>query len=134
MLCDAPANGTIAGAMPPTDNPEDTVPPARLPASSERRRSGGDVAIPGQSRRLLRLVLPADPVVISVARDQVRRWLAGLSWPSGPLEDIVLAVSEAVTNAIEHAYLDQPPGMVEVRGGVEPTSGGQRRVTIIVRD
>lgn len=46
----------------------------------------------------------------------------------------MLAVSEAVTNAVEHAYLDQPPGVVEVRGGIEATSCGERRVTVIVRD
>jgi anti-sigma regulatory factor (Ser/Thr protein kinase) len=79
-------------------------------------------------------VLPADPIVSSVARHQVRRWLAALSWPAGQLDDIVLAVSEAVSNAVEHAYLDQPPGVVEVRGGAEATPGGQRRVTVIVRD
>jgi anti-sigma regulatory factor (Ser/Thr protein kinase) len=120
--------------MPPTGNPDDTVPPAQLPARPETRRSGGEVTTPSKSRRLLRLALPADPIAISVARHQLRRWLAELSWPSGSLEDIVVAVSEAVTNAIEHAYLNQPPGVVDVRGGVEPTSGGQRRVTIIVRD
>src|SRR5437764_8985090 len=120
--------------MPPTDNPEGTVPPAQLPARLETRRSGGDVTTPSKSRPLRRLALPADPIAISVARHQVHRWLAGLSWPAGQLEDIVRAVSEAVTNAIEHAYLDQPPGLVDVRGGVEATPGGQRRVTIIVRD
>ena len=120
--------------MPPTDNPEGTVPPAQLPARLETRRSGGDVTTPSKSRPLRRLALPADPIAISVARHQVHRWLAGLSWPAGQLEDIVRAVSEAVTNAIEHAYLDQPPGVVEVRGGVEATPGGQRRVTILVRD
>jgi anti-sigma regulatory factor (Ser/Thr protein kinase) len=88
----------------------------------------------GESRRLLRLALPADPIATSVARHQLHRWLTGLSWPSGQLEDIVLAVNEAVTNAIEYAYLDQAPGVVEVHGGVEPTPDEQRRVTIIVRD
>jgi anti-sigma regulatory factor (Ser/Thr protein kinase) len=43
-------------------------------------------------------------------------------------------VSEAVSNAVEHAYLDQPFGVVEIRGGVETTLGGQRQVTVIVRD
>ena len=120
--------------MPPTGNPEDTVPPAQLPARSDPRRSGKDIETPRESRRLLRLALPADPIAISVARHQLRRWLAGLSWPSGQLDDIVVAVSEAVTNAIEHAYFDQPPAVVDVRGGVEATPGGKRRVTIIVRD
>jgi hypothetical protein len=93
--------------MPPTDSHEDTVPPARMPARSEKRLPGGDAVNSGESRRLLRLALPADPIVISVARQQVHRWLVGLSWPSGQLDDIVLAVSEAVSNAIEYAYLDQ---------------------------
>src|SRR2546421_616282 len=109
--------------MSPTGN-DDTVPPARMPAKSARRRSGGDAVNRSQSSRLLRLALPAEPIVVSVARDQLRRWLAGLSWPSGQLEDIVLAVNEAVTNAIEYAYLDQPQGVVEIQGGVEPTPDG----------
>ena len=52
--------------------------------------------------------LPANPVAIPVARYQVRRWLAALSWPAAALDDIVLAVSEAVTNAVEHAYVHCP--------------------------
>lgn len=87
-----------------------------------------------KSHRLLQLELPANPISVSVARTRVRHWLAAWWWPNGQRDDIVLAVSEAVSNAIEHAYLDQPTGLVEIRGGVEMTPGGQRRVTIIVRD
>ncbi|HEX6405094.1 MAG TPA: ATP-binding protein [Pseudonocardiaceae bacterium] len=54
--------------------------------------------------------------------------------PAGQLDDIVLAVSEAVSNAAEHAYWDRPPGMIELSAGVEITPGGQRRVTLVVRD
>jgi anti-sigma regulatory factor (Ser/Thr protein kinase) len=82
----------------------------------------------------LRLRLPADPVTPSVARHQLRRWLGTSSWPSGQLEDIVLAVSEAVSNAAEHAYLDQPHGVIEVDAWAEATAGGQRQVTVIVGD
>ncbi|HEX2262698.1 MAG TPA: ATP-binding protein [Pseudonocardiaceae bacterium] len=78
--------------------------------------------------------MPADPIASSVARDRVRYWLTALCWPAGERDDIVLAVSEAVSNAVEHAYLDQPSGLVEIRGGGETTSGGQRRVMVIVRD
>ncbi|MDQ3824337.1 MAG: ATP-binding protein [Actinomycetota bacterium] len=78
--------------------------------------------------------LPADPVAVPVARHQIRRWLAALSWPAAQLDDIVLAVSEAVTNAVEHAYVDQLPGVVEIRGIVETLATGQHRVTVIVRD
>jgi hypothetical protein len=59
--------------------------------------------------------LPADPISIPMARAQVRRWLAEFSWPAVKLDDIVLAVSEAVSNAVEHAYL----GPTE-RGGRGP--------------
>jgi anti-sigma regulatory factor (Ser/Thr protein kinase) len=114
--------------------PEDTVPATSPPQARRLSERAGYRATSSESCRLLRLALPADPIAISVARHQVRRWLAALSWPVGQLDDIVLAVSEAVTNAIEHAYLDQPPGVVEVRGGIEATPDGQRRVTVIVRD
>ena len=124
----------MARAMPPTGNPEDTLPPATSPAELRLSKRAGYRAISSESRRPLRMALPADPIAISVARDGVRRWLAAWAWPAYELVDIVLAVSEAVTNAIEHAYLDQSPGVVEVRGGVEATPGGQRRVTVIVRD
>jgi anti-sigma regulatory factor (Ser/Thr protein kinase) len=127
-------SATISRAMPPTGNPEDTLPPAMSPFKRRLAERPGYRATPSESRRPLRMELPADPIAISVARRQVRRWLGGLSWPAGQLDDIVLAASEAVSNAVEHAYLDQPPGVVEIRGGIEATPGGQRRVTVIVRD
>ncbi|HYZ37191.1 MAG TPA: ATP-binding protein [Pseudonocardiaceae bacterium] len=80
------------------------------------------------------MALPADPISISVARVGLRRWLAGWLWPADQVDDIVLAVSEAASNAIEHAYVNQPPGTVDIRGRIEATPCGQRRVTIIVRD
>jgi anti-sigma regulatory factor (Ser/Thr protein kinase) len=70
----------------------------------------------------------------SVARQRVREWLIAWCWPTDQLDDIVLAVSEAVTNAIDHAYVDQTPGIVDVRGGIETTPDGQYRVIMIVRD
>jgi len=120
--------------MSTTDNSEDTLPPATSPATQRLSAGHSYRATSSSSRRPLRMALPADPIAISVARHRARRWLAELSWPARQLDDIVLAVTEAVTNAIKHAYLDQPPGVVEVHGGVEATSCGRRRVTVIVRD
>lgn len=117
--------------MPPTGNHDDTrhetarVERAKPPLERDPRRP---------VRLALQVKLPADSVAPSVARDQLRRWLAELSWPPGQTQDIVLAVSEAVSNAAEHAYLGQQPGMVEVHGEVEPVAGGQRRVIVRVRD
>lgn len=113
--------------MPTTGN-DDTLRPATSP--SERRR--GYRATP---RQPLRLQLPADPIAPSVARNRLRHWLTASFWPAGQLEDIVLAVSEAVSNAVEHAYLDhQGPEVVEINGEVEVAPGGHRRVTVVVRD
>jgi anti-sigma regulatory factor (Ser/Thr protein kinase) len=120
--------------MPSTGDSEDIMAPTT--SLSERRlvERPGYHALSSESRRPLRMELAADPIAISVARHRLRRWLAVFSWPAGQLDDIVLAVSEAVTNAVEHAYLDQPSGVVEVRGGIETIPGRQRRLTVIVRD
>ncbi|MGH3782053.1 MAG: ATP-binding protein, partial [Pseudonocardiaceae bacterium] len=113
--------------MPTTGN-DDTLRPETSP--SERRRG-----FRATSRQPLRLQLPADPIAPSVARKWVRQWLTASFWPAGQLEDLVLAVSEAVSNAIEHAYLDhQSPAVVEINGEVEAAPGGHRRVTFSVRD
>lgn len=85
-------------------------------------------------RPLLRLMMAADPVAPLVARHQVRRWLVTSAWPADQLPDIVLALSEAVTNAAEHAYRDRPHGMIELRGGIELAPNGRRGVTLTVRD
>jgi serine/threonine-protein kinase RsbW len=103
------------------------LPPAISPAKRGVSSRPGD-------RAPLRLALPADPITPSVARHRVRSWLAARDWPADQLDDIVLAISEAVDNAVEHAYLDQLPGIVEIRGGIEATTDGQRRATVIVRD
>jgi len=86
---------------------------------------------------------------LPVVRASVRRWLAGLAWPDDPAEDIVLAVHEAVTNAVEHAYPDDVMGGasgVDVQGVLEtdpsgtawgvhlPGAGGARRVRVSVCD
>jgi anti-sigma regulatory factor (Ser/Thr protein kinase) len=52
-------------------------------------------------------VLSPDTASASIARERVQRWLAELGWPSDEADDIVYAVSEAVTNSAEHAF-EQP--------------------------
>ncbi|MFC4859336.1 ATP-binding protein [Actinophytocola glycyrrhizae] len=82
----------------------------------------------------LDLVLTADWVSPSVARDKVRTWLKANGWAGPRLDDLVLAINEAVSNSIEHGYgigADDPTGsgLVELRGEI---SG--RHVTFTVRD
>jgi serine/threonine-protein kinase RsbW len=46
----------------------------------------------------------AEPRQLAAMRAEVRRWLAPLALPEDVEDDIVLAVSEAASNCIEHAY------------------------------
>src|SRR5689334_2544868 len=80
------------------------------------------------------MVLMADPVSLSVVRQRFRAWLADLRWPEDEVDDIVLAVSEAVSNAVEHA--DAPGFAAEVRvaaGQFSEVDGG-RRIVVGVSD
>jgi anti-sigma regulatory factor (Ser/Thr protein kinase) len=80
----------------------------------------------------LDLVLTADWVSPSVARDRVRRWLRTNGWTGPSIDDFVLAINEAVSNSIEHGYgigADDPAGAgtVELRGEI---TGHQTTFTI----
>jgi anti-sigma regulatory factor (Ser/Thr protein kinase) len=81
------------------------------------------------------LQLPAIPVAARTARVHLRYWLQRQGWPAEPSEDIESAVTEAVNNAVEHAY---PAGgddvTVEVAAEVEGMPGGLRRLRVRVRD
>jgi anti-sigma regulatory factor (Ser/Thr protein kinase) len=50
----------------------------------------------------------------------VRQWLTDHGWPADQLDDLVLATSEAVANAVEHGYEDRYAG----------TSRGQSRCVL----
>jgi serine/threonine-protein kinase RsbW len=54
----------------------------------------------------LRLDLPAEPAVAAQARAAVREFAAAHGAIEATVSDIALAVSEAVGNAINHAYRD----------------------------
>ncbi|MDQ3763102.1 MAG: ATP-binding protein [Actinomycetota bacterium] len=80
------------------------------------------------------LVLAAEPAALSLIRGRLRQWLKAYQWPDAELEDLVLAVSEAASNAVEHAY---PPGVlgnVEVGGRVIVVPDGSWMVELTVRD
>jgi len=52
---------------------------------------------------------PAHPHELGPIRAEVRRWLAPLRLTEGAQQDLVLAVSEAASNSIEHAYPPAAP-------------------------
>ncbi|MGB3437167.1 MAG: ATP-binding protein [Actinophytocola sp.] len=82
----------------------------------------------------LDLVLAADWVSPSVARAEVRTWLRTNGWTTPLVDDLVLAINEAVSNSIEHGYgigADDPAGTgtVELRGEIT-----DHHITFTVRD
>lgn len=90
-------------------------------------------------------VLPAEWVAPSIARDRVRRWLTAHRWSPAHRQDLVLAISEAVSNSVEHGYgicaddtissaLAVPSKIIELYGQVITNRDGVRRVEFTIRD
>jgi anti-sigma regulatory factor (Ser/Thr protein kinase) len=88
----------------------------------------------------LRMTLRGELTAPSLARERLSHWLAAHRWPSGQHDDVVLAVSEAVSNSVEHGYgVDdgvglQSGGPVEVHGIVVAEPDGRRHAVLTVAD
>ena len=76
----------------------------------------------------LDLHLPADPKILSEIRLVLRRWLRHQGANDSETMEITLAVSEACTNAIEHAYSPAPAEFI-LRATAD-----EGRVTFVVAD
>lgn len=77
---------------------------------------------------------PADVSTPGKVRRRLRAWLVGLRWPADAIDDVVLAVNEAVSNAVEHAYPPGRGGFVTTRVMSTSLGGGGRQLTAIVAD
>ena len=79
------------------------------------------VRLAGAGTTTHHLRMPAAPENMAAARSQLRSWLAEGGVEAGAASDILLAAGEALANATEHAYRDQPSGDIElvVRIGAE---------------
>jgi anti-sigma regulatory factor (Ser/Thr protein kinase) len=85
--------------------------------------------------RTLDMTLPAAKATARAVRSRIRCWLEELRWPVDPLDDVEYAVSEAVSNAAEHAYPSGADGAeITVVAGVEELPDGRRRLRVRVRD
>lgn len=87
----------------------------------------------GPAPATLHVRLLAVPAAASIVRDRLRAWLAGLGWPEAELDDVVLAVHEAVSNSVEHGYAGTEAGDVDV-AGTRTVDGDGQRVRVVVRD
>lgn len=67
-----------------------------------------------ESAASLHRSFPADPGAPGVARKAVRDFLRSIGADPGALSDVLLAVSEVVTNCVVHAYRGEPGGTVDL--------------------
>lgn len=81
--------------------------------------------------------LPALPAAAKTTRARLGHWLERLHWPAEQRYDIEAAVSEAVSNVVEHAYgpdIDRSVATVAVDATLEPLPDGFKRIRVQVAD
>src|SRR4051812_48370048 len=77
-----------------------------------RRGSSGTRAMTMSSD--VRLTLPAPPENVAVIRHVMGAFAEALQLPADLVEDMRLAVTEACTNVVRHAYHEGEPGPIDV--------------------
>ena len=80
-----------------------------------------DMGIDARPQRVdtLRIEVPATADQLVHIRHRLLAWLEPLGVPDAVVADIVLAVNEACTNSVEHAYRDFEVGTIEVEASVK---------------
>ncbi|MHA6792358.1 SpoIIE family protein phosphatase [Pseudonocardia bannensis] len=76
----------------------------------------------------LRLLMPAEAERLAGLRRRVAAWCAEAGLSEDAVTDLQLVLGEAVTNAVEHAYLGGAPGSVDIELILEPTGAVSVRV------
>ena len=79
--------------------------------------------------KIFAVVLAATPINVTTSRHDLARWLQKLALTADQRDEILLAVSEAVTNAIEHGSGCDESKRVSIRASVR-----DRAVTATVKD
>lgn len=117
--------------MPPTSD-QDQHPPRRGQAQPKPTSA--------PAPETLDLVLNAEWVAPSIVRTRVREWLAAHQWPTAAVDELVLAISEAVSNSIEHGYciradsVERSTEVVEVHSRMDADADGFRHAVFTIRD
>jgi serine/threonine-protein kinase RsbW len=100
------------GVQPHTVSPPWRVGTAILVTAFNADDSFDDLTASGASD--VRLTLPARPENVAVVRHVLGAFAEALLLPDPVIEDMRLAVTEACTNVVRHAYADGEPGPVEI--------------------
>ncbi len=71
--------------------------------------------------------VPAAATAAWLLRERFTAWLTALRWPDPVIEDVVFALSEAVSNCAEHAYPpDADAPVVEISATIETGDSSER--------
>jgi PAS domain S-box-containing protein len=82
--------------------------------------------VPGRLSQYFHVRIPANPTFVRTVRVELRGWLDAHAVEPEAIDDIVGAVTEAVSNSVEHAYQRDGVGRVVV----EATADGAVLVTV----
>jgi serine/threonine-protein kinase RsbW len=99
---------------------------ARETSAAHRFRRGAQARVPTASSDV-RLTLPAQAESIPVIRHVLGAYAEALALPPDVIADIRLAVTEACTNVVRHAYDGDLAGPIDV---VVQTAGDHLHVTV----
>lgn len=105
--------GPVAEATEPTDSSVDAA-AVLAEVTGDVERAEADLTGLADSVEYVHRSWPANPAQLSVIRRQLLGWLAPLGLSTEQKDDVVLAVDEAVANAVRHAYPEDRPGDVEL--------------------
>ena len=70
---------------------------------------------PLPSQEDIRLDVLSDPKLLSSVREMVRRYVTGFGFSRDRVDDVVLAVDEACSNSIRHAYEGRKDARLDLR-------------------
>jgi len=62
----------------------------------------------------VRMTIASDPRLLEAIRGLIRGYVSGLQFPFERVEEIVLAVDEACSNAMRHSYCGCADGLIEL--------------------
>ncbi|GAA2671199.1 SpoIIE family protein phosphatase [Actinoplanes palleronii] len=116
-------------AAAPTEHVEDLLDALLAKATRQERRDDiAMIALEATEPREFVMRLPSDPTRLSVVRKRLEDFLTAHAVPEADLFDLIVAVSEAAANAIEHP-IDPAEPVIVVEASVEPDA-----IIVIVRD
>ncbi|MBV9513689.1 MAG: SpoIIE family protein phosphatase, partial [Mycobacteriaceae bacterium] len=104
-----------------TDSAVDAVAEMMLRELAPASGYDDDVALVVCRPPLVPLRIEEDAVAdrLAVVRHRLTAWLRAIGMPDRRIADVVLAVGEACTNCIEHAYSERPLGAMRVEADVD---------------